>query len=396
MIITSKVNMDLQQNTWPTTINAVQGDQFTRNVEISLYSNGEVWTIPEGVTMAVRYRKPDKTKGYYDTMPDGTSAWSVEGNVITVSLAPQMLTASGTVLAQVEMLKGNIVLSTFSIKIYVEPNPAAGVLQSEDYVNWLQWMEDELEVRMNKMLETGDFTGPPGPAGAPAAIQSQAIEYQASADYKAMPTGEWSSVIPDVAPGEYLWTRTTVTYNSGSSVISYSVSRFGKDGLGSVASVAGVSPDADGNVDLTAENVKALPIGGGTMEGAINMNGQKLSGLNAPTGATEPATKDYADTIEKNAKEYADTKTTSAMLLASGWTPNETSGYIQTITVSGLTDEKKAKAYPAWPSTLADKLALSEETVKVKACSRSGNTMSFECWEEVPTLDIPIIVEVYV
>ena len=70
--------------------------------------------------------------------------------------------------------------------------------------------------------------------------------------------------------------------------------------------------------------------------------------------------------------------------------------YVQSIEISGLTDEKKVKAYPAWPATLADKLALSEETAKVRACRRSGSVMNFECWEGVPTLDIPIVVEVYV
>ena len=95
-------------------------------------------------------------------------------------------------------------------------------------------------------------------------------------------------------------------------------------------------------------------------------------------------------------KEYVDTKSVSATLYSSAWTPSETSGFIQTIEVAGLTDDKKAKAYPARPDTLAEKLALKEETAKVCASSRSGSSMTFECWEETPALDIPIIVEVYV
>lgn len=95
-------------------------------------------------------------------------------------------------------------------------------------------------------------------------------------------------------------------------------------------------------------------------------------------------------------KEYVDTKTISAKLLASGWVPDETSGYIQTIEVAGLEDEKKAKAYPVWPTVLAEKLALKGETEKVCASIRGGSSMTFECWEEKPTLDIPIMVEVYV
>lgn len=108
---------------------------------------------------------------------------------------------------------------------------------------------------------------------------------------------------------------------------------------------------------------------------------------------------DVQPTLEEYFREYVDaknTKSVSATLYASGWSASETSGFIQTITVDGLTDDKKAKAYPAQPGTLAEKLALSEETAKVRACSRSGNAMTFECWEEAPALDIPVIVEVYV
>ena len=41
---------------------------------------------------------------------------------------------------------------------------------------------------------------------------------------------------------------------------------------------------------------------GGTMEGPINMNGQSLSGLNAPTKDDEPATKGY---VEETTKDFA-------------------------------------------------------------------------------------------
>lgn len=86
----------------------------------------------------------------------------------------------------------------------------------------------------------------------------------------------------------------------------------------------------------------------------------------------------------------------TATLTASGWVSSAVSGFVQTITVTGLTDGKKAIVYPVQPGTLAEKLALAEETAKVRGCSRSGNQVTFECWEEKPTLDIPVIVEVYV
>ena len=90
------------------------------------------------------------------------------------------------------------------------------------------------------------------------------------------------------------------------------------------------------------------------------------------------------------------TKEASATLPVSGWVSSAVSGFVQTITVTGLTDGKKAIVYPVQPETLAEKLALAEELAKVRACSRSGNQLTFECWEEQPTVDISVMVEVYV
>ena len=81
-------------------------------------------------------------------------------------------------------------------------------------------------------------------------------------------------------------------------------------------------------------------------------------------------------------------------LAVEAWTASETAGYVQSVTVPGLTDAKRVKVYPAWPDTLAEKLAISAETAKVRSCVRDGGRMTFECWEDAPTLDISVVVEV--
>ena len=150
--------------------------------------------------------------------------------------------------------------------------------------------------------------GEKGDTGEAARLMSSAVEYQVSDSGTIIPSGAWSSSVPVVAQGKYLWTRTTNNFNTGSSVVSYSVSRMGIDGTGSVSSVAGISPNPDGNVPLTAENVGALPSGGGDLTGELKMNGQPISGLNAPTANDHAATKGYVDTklsmqlLWKNAK----------------------------------------------------------------------------------------------
>lgn len=145
--------------------------------------------------------------------------------------------------------------------------------------------------------------GEKGDTGAPATLVSSQITYQVSDSGTIIPSGSWSSSVPSVPPGRYLWTRQVLQFNTGNPITSYSVSRFGIDGTGAVSSVNGIGPDGNGNVALDASDVKALPIAGGTMQGPINMNRQTLNGLSNPTSDTQPATKKYADDIGDSAEK---------------------------------------------------------------------------------------------
>ncbi len=146
----------------------------------------------------------------------------------------------------------------------------------------------------------------------------------------------------------------------------------------------------------------SLLLAGGKMEGNIDMDGHELTNLRAPYKEKDATPKDYVDktskenanTAEKNAKEYASTRKSNHDLTTSGWSAS--APFTQTITVEGLTDQVFARAYPVYPAVWADKLALAEETAKVRNCTRNGDIMTFECWEEKPVKDIPIVVEVYV
>ena len=102
-----------------------------------------------------------------------------------------------------------------------------------------------------------EYKGDKGDTGAPATLTSTAIEYQAGASGTTVPTGAWSSAIPTVNQGDYLWTRTTLTFNSGNPVVSYSVARAGVDGTGTgtVQSVNSIIPDGNGDVALTAADI---------------------------------------------------------------------------------------------------------------------------------------------
>lgn len=97
--------------------------------------------------------------------------------------------------------------------------------------------------------------GEQGDTGNPATLVSSSVTYLVSDRGDIVPSGSWSTTIPTVAPGKYLWTRVITTFNSGSPVTSYSVARMGIDGTGSVSSVNSQNPDSTGNVKLTAADI---------------------------------------------------------------------------------------------------------------------------------------------
>lgn len=82
---------------------------------------------------------------------------------------------------------------------------------------------DKLQEAINKKAQKGD-------AGVGVDAPKCGVSYQASDDGVTVPTGEWSSSIPSVSAGKWLWTRTTVAYTDGNTTVSYSVSRNGEDG----------------------------------------------------------------------------------------------------------------------------------------------------------------------
>lgn len=70
-------------------------------------------------------------------------------------------------------------------------------------------------------------------------IKSTAVTYQASTSGTVIPTGTWQTSIPTVSAGQYLWTRTVITYTDDSKSTSYSVGRMGTNGTNGTNGSAG-------------------------------------------------------------------------------------------------------------------------------------------------------------
>ena len=72
--------------------------------------------------------------------------------------------------------------------------------------------------------------GDKGNDGTSVTIKSQAVTYQASSSGTTIPSGTWSQGIPTVAKGQYLWTRTVITFSNDVTSTSYSVGYMGTNG----------------------------------------------------------------------------------------------------------------------------------------------------------------------
>lgn len=73
-------------------------------------------------------------------------------------------------------------------------------------------------------------TGAAGQNGTSVTVSSTEVEYQTHTNGTTAPTGTWQTAVPDVPNGQFLWTRTVVTYSDGKSTTSYSVSYTGTNG----------------------------------------------------------------------------------------------------------------------------------------------------------------------
>lgn len=88
--------------------------------------------------------------------------------------------------------------------------------------------------------------GEKGDTGAAASIVSSAVEYQTSNSGTVVPSGTWTSTVPTVVQGQFLWTRTTVEFNSGSPIVWYAVAYQAVDGEGSPGSSTPLSDTGNG------------------------------------------------------------------------------------------------------------------------------------------------------
>lgn len=72
--------------------------------------------------------------------------------------------------------------------------------------------------------------GTAGTNGTSVTVTETSVTYQAGSSGTTKPTGTWSTSVPTVSNGQYLWTKTVVKYSDGKSTEAYSVSYKGTNG----------------------------------------------------------------------------------------------------------------------------------------------------------------------
>ena len=155
------IKMDLQQRQIIHTVDAVRKEAWSRELEIILTSGGEPYFIPSDTAVFICYKKEDRTEGCYDTLPDGSPAWKLSGNTLTIVLSDQVLTYPGRVMLTVVFAHAGTELCTFPIEVTVHPSAWNKSVNSEDYFNLTRFLIAPSNAKVGQILQVAsvDKTG---------------------------------------------------------------------------------------------------------------------------------------------------------------------------------------------------------------------------------------------
>ena len=142
MNIKHSIGLNLSADAIPGRLHMVQGDANSRTIVATLWDGAQLYSIPAGAAIMVRFRKPDGTGGLYDATESGSEV-SYAGSIVTAPVATQMLAVAGDVFAEIDIFGSSFGaaaerLATFRFIVEVAPCvlPDAEIISS-DYYNIL-------------------------------------------------------------------------------------------------------------------------------------------------------------------------------------------------------------------------------------------------------------------
>lgn len=142
LTVKQAVQLSMTLNGVPPTLHMVQGDTNSRTIVATLWDGAQLYSIPAGAAIMVRFRKPDGTGGLYDATEGGNKV-SYAGSIVTAPVAAQILAVAGDVFAEIDIFGSSSGaaaerLATFRFIVEVAPCvlPDAQIISS-DYYNIL-------------------------------------------------------------------------------------------------------------------------------------------------------------------------------------------------------------------------------------------------------------------
>ena len=276
MQVTKNITLDLLETGSPVIIKAKQNDRNTRYIAAHLYVDGLAYPVPSGTEIAFRYKKPDGTAGFYDTLPDNSPAITVSGNTVTVELVEQVLTAAGCVHCEINMYNAaSEKLTTFTFEISVEESVLTDAeIISSDYYNVLT------EQIVKALQAVTDATEQ---------AENAAQSAQEAADSAAM-SKDWAAG----QPVTYNGTPVSIAYAGANRIAS--ITAYGENAQGGTTeapvAITGVDSVFVGGRNLLPKATKTQTIYGVTFtpnpNGSVSVSGTCAGGI---------ATYNYADNL---------------------------------------------------------------------------------------------------
>ena len=181
----TQIQLDMTRPVIPAVVYAMQQDEQTRYVAISMTEAGVAFTPPAGTLGVLAIRKPDGEPCFYDSA-NGEPAVTIEGSTATCLLVPEALQVAGDAPAALVLYNAQgDRLSTFRFLLRIEPTPVPDetVTSSSYYSILTQQIADAIAAGERAIDAHLARVGLPGKAraveGAPGAFQ---IRYELTAN----------------------------------------------------------------------------------------------------------------------------------------------------------------------------------------------------------------------
>lgn len=138
-------------------------------------------------------------------------------------------------------------------------------------------------------------------------IRSTTITYAQGTSGTVAPTTGWTSQVPNVPAGQYLWTKTVWSYTDNTNETGYSVSKIGEQGPQGVKGDTGAKGDRGEKGDRGLQGLQGLtgPAGPQGLQGPKGDQG--IPGVKGADGRTQYTHIAYADTVSGSGFSQTDT-----------------------------------------------------------------------------------------